>query len=80
MSFPLGETELGLFAFLALVILLAVNASFAVGIKFDAEGRERRDEPVLFVKPLMWGLAALVGGVFAVAAYWLIHHSNLRRF
>jgi hypothetical protein len=71
---------MGLLVLVALVALLAVHASFAVGVKFDAEGRESRGEPVLFVKPLMWGLAAMVGGVFAVGTYWLIHHSSLRRF
>jgi hypothetical protein len=70
------------FSVLALVWLLlvaAVHASFAVGVKFDAEQREARGDDVLFVKPLMWGLAAFVGGVVAVAVYWLLHFSNARR-
>ena len=58
-------------------LLAAVHASFAVGVKFDAEKREERGEEVLFVKPLMWGLAALATGVLGVAVYWLLHSSNV---
>ena len=60
-----------------LLLLAAVHASFAVGVKFDAEQREKRGDEVLFVKPLMWGLAALASGVIAVAVYWLLHGSNV---
>ncbi len=62
-----------------LLLLAAVHASFAVSLKFDAEQREQRGEEVLFVKPLMWGLAALSTGVLAVAVYWLLHNSPARR-
>ncbi len=62
-----------------LLLLAAVHASFAVGLKFDAEQREKRGEEVLFVKPLMWGLSALAAGVFAVAVYWLLHNTPARR-
>lgn len=62
-----------------LLLLAGVHASFAVGVKFDAEQREQRGEEVLFVKPLMWGLAALSTGVLAVAVYWLLHRAAIRR-
>jgi hypothetical protein len=71
--------DISLLALVWLLLIACVHASLAVGVKFDAEEREKRGEPVLFVKPLMWGLAAFVAGVLAVAVYWLIHLSTLRR-
>lgn len=62
-----------------LLLLASVHASFAVGVKFDAEQREKRGDEVLFVKPLMWGLAALATGVLGVAVYWMLHGAAIRR-
>jgi hypothetical protein len=61
------------------LLIAAVHASFAVGIKYDAEQRQARGEEVFFVKPLMWGMAALATGVLGVAVYWLLHGASVRR-
>lgn len=76
---PSFAFDLSIVALAWLGLLAAVHASFAVGVKFDAEKREERGEEVLFVKPLMWGLAALATGVLGVAVYWLLHGAAIRR-
>jgi len=39
-----------------------------------------RDDPVRphFAPRIIWALLVLIGGVLALLAYWIIHHSNLR--
>ena len=76
---PSFALDISVLALAWLGLLACVHASFAVGVKFDAEKREQRGDEVLFVKPLMWGLAALATGVLGVAVYWLLHGVAIRR-
>jgi len=39
--------------------------------------RESKRKPFLVDRPT-WTLATLLGGIFTVAIYWLVHHSTLR--
>ena len=54
------------------VLALIVRIAFASAIYNDAQVR-----PARFVKPRIWGLATLLGGVLTVGVYWLIHFSTL---
>ena len=56
-----------------------VHLIFAFAVRSDASRRRAAGQPLAFVGPLTWFFAAWIGGVLAVAAYWLMHHSNLRR-
>jgi hypothetical protein len=75
-------------AFIAVVyfVLLAfVNLCFAVVVladarRFDPPGAPRIPRPkrqLVLVGPGIWAFATLLGGVFAAAIYWAIHHSTL---
>jgi hypothetical protein len=79
------DSPIGFFLFLWLVLVAAVHIAFALAVlrdagRFDAPGASRmprtRRELVL-VGPWIWALGTLLGGVFAAAIYWTIHHSTL---
>ena len=55
------------------VLSLVVHVAFALAVYNDA-GKHR----TLLVGPVIWTLATLLGGVFAAAVYWAMHHSTLR--
>ena len=70
---------------LAIVPLLTVIATFLVHVSFgfavfwDAlQQRKQSAERPVFVGPVIWGLATLLGGVLSAAVYWVIHYSSLR--
>jgi len=71
---------------IVLLIAAVVHIAFAVAVYSDANMialRVARDNPAhktgtVFVGPLIWLLATLVGGIFTALAYWLMHHSTLR--
>ena len=66
------------------LLLVAGNALihilFSVAVFLDAR---RQDQYIptgsIFVKPMIWSLATLIGGIFIAAIYWLMHHSTLRK-
>lgn len=59
-----------------LIVLLTaiVHGCFGVGVYLDAKRLPRK--PIL-VPPVVWSLAAILGGLFVAAVYWVIHHSRL---
>ncbi len=59
--------------FFILIITIIVHISFAKGIYQDT----RRIGTPSFVSPIIWVLATVIGGVFAAAIYWVMHHSRL---
>lgn len=58
-------------------ILIIVHVSFAVAIFKNASALERQRGSSMLGAPIIWALAALMGGVLTVLAYWFIHHSSL---
>ena len=66
-------------AFLLWLIPLSINVLFAIGVANDAEELHSEGEETYFVGPIVWAFAALFGGVFVAAVYWVIHRSALRR-
>lgn len=55
-----------------------VHIAFAIGVFVDAvRVQNDRGSQTEIVPGPMWAFATLVGGVFVVAACWLIHHSTL---
>ena len=73
-SFPFFSSipALSIAFFIATVI---VQIAFCVATYNDAKQNEVK---LMFVGPIIWGLAVLTGGVFVAAVYWVIHHSALR--
>lgn len=61
-----------------LVLMLIVRLAFAGGVTSDAKKLADRGGGLFLVGPGMWGFATLIGGIWVVAIYWVIHHSNLR--
>lgn len=59
-----------------LIVLLTaiVHVCFGVAVYLDAKRLRRK--PIL-VPPVVWSLAAILGGLFVAAVYWVIHHSRL---
>ena len=68
-----------LLALVWMVVVVVVHVSFSVTIFVDASALARKRGYTTFVSPIIWSLAALMGGVLAVLVYWIIHHSSLNR-
>lgn len=65
---------IGFFLGSVIVHIALANAVWADGARLDREGR-----PTFFVGPMLWAFMTLMGGLFVVTVYWLMHHSTLRR-
>ena len=63
-----------------IIIALAaiVHIVFAIAVASDAKRFYMKGLSTFLVGPGMWGFATLMGGVWGVLIYWIIHHSNLR--
>ena len=57
-----------------------VHIAFSLAIYQDANS-QKQYEPTgsVFVRPFIWALAVLFGGVLIAALYWLIHHSSIKK-
>ena len=71
----MGSGPTGFFVIsLVIPILTAlVHIVFAVAVYRDA----KRLQTLIFLGPVLWCVATLVGGVMTVGIYWAIHHSRL---
>lgn len=65
---------------LVFVLLTAiVHVAFAFSVWADAANLVTYQRRATFlVGGTLWALATLLGGVFAVGIYWMVHHSTLR--
>lgn len=55
------------------ILTAIVHLAFASAVFKDAQRNKNR----VFVLPGVWYIATLLGGVFVVAVYWVMHHSSL---
>ena len=60
------------------VLKVLVHIIFAFAV-YRAADRFAKTRNTIFVSPVMWFLATLVGGVITAGIYWAMHHSRLNR-
>lgn len=60
------------------VLKVLVHIIFAFAV-YRAADRFAKTRNTIFVSPVMWFLATLVGGVITAGIYWAIHHSRLNQ-
>ncbi len=71
--------DVGGLAYVLVLLGIIMHVVFAVNVYKDATIQDAsRSGPVL-VGPIGWTGAVLAFGIAAVALYWVIHHSTLRR-
>ena len=80
----LWSLPVGAIVICATVITFIVHLCFAVAIFRDAtylrDPRNlRAPRTPIFVGPIIWFLATLIGGVFVAGSYWIMHHSRLNQ-
>ncbi len=64
---------------LFLVLSAVLHLLYAVGIAKDIGNLSKKHIQPLFLPGIAWVFAALVGGIFTLLVYWLMHHSSLTR-
>ena len=81
MNVSLINSTLGVFWVLIVgCLVLVVHIAFALGVWLDVQRMTAMEKRSTFAAGgFIWTLAVLVGGVFVLTVYWLIHHSTLRR-
>lgn len=76
---PIGGDLGAALGLVFIVIGAIVHIGFALSVWADAANMVRYQQRSTFLLGgTFWALATLMGGVFVVGVYWLIHHSNLR--
>jgi cell division protein FtsX len=61
------------------IAMIVMHITFAVCISKDTARLREQNRLVVVLTPFVWGLAALVLGLIAVAFYWLCHYSKFSR-
>jgi hypothetical protein len=67
---------------LSLLFLLltgVLHILYAAGIAKDIGDMSKKHMHPIFLPSIGWVLAGLIGGIFTLLIYWLIHHSSLSR-
>jgi hypothetical protein len=64
-----------------LFILLTgiLHILYAAGIAKDIGNLAKKSIQPFFLPGIGWVLAALLGGIFTLLVYWLMHHSSLSK-
>ena len=60
----------------SVVIVIVIHICVAMAIFRDANNLPDHRKPI-FMGPLIWFLATLLGGLFVGTIYWILHHSRL---
>ena len=68
-----------IWAIIPIIATIIVHLAFSAAIYNDANKQQADKQSLVFVGPIIWALAVLVGGVFAAVAYWIVHHSAMSR-
>jgi hypothetical protein len=65
--------------FAILVITVILHIIFAGAIAKDAGRLTKQGFPTFLVSGVTWAFATLIGGIWVVAVYWVIHRSTFTR-
>ncbi|MBY0545394.1 MAG: hypothetical protein K2Q14_07605 [Gammaproteobacteria bacterium] len=65
--------------FVVLIITALLHIIFAGAIAKDTGRLAKQGIPTFLVSGITWAFATLVGGLWVVAIYWLVHRSSLTR-
>ncbi|HOW96165.1 MAG TPA: hypothetical protein P5567_08435 [Kiritimatiellia bacterium] len=60
------------------ILFAVVHVSLALAIVSDGKRLGARGSGTFLVGPWIWGMATLMGGVYAAGIYWIIHYSRLK--
>lgn len=77
-TFALASSA-SVWAFLLTIGTIVVHVAFSAAVFIDARNLAKSRVNLVFVGPVMWSIAVLLGGVFIGLAYWIIHHSALSK-
>jgi hypothetical protein len=61
------------------LLTIVLHVIFANGVAKDVGMLNKRNLPTLIIPGYAWVLATLIGGIFTLGIYWLIHHSNFAK-
>ncbi|MDF2529468.1 MAG: hypothetical protein K0Q57_348 [Gammaproteobacteria bacterium] len=61
------------------LLTIFLHIIFANGVAKDIGGLSKRGLTTMIIPGYAWVLATLIGGIFTLAIYWLIHHSNFAK-
>lgn len=75
---PLSQSLQG-FNTVLFVLNVILHLLFASGVAKDIGNFHRKGIPTQFIPGMAWVLATLIGGIWVLAVYWLMHHSSLAR-
>jgi len=69
---------LGVTVICSVAIVIIVHISFAIAVFRDVTSLPATRKPIA-VSPIIWFLAILLGGIFVITLYWIMHHSRLNQ-
>lgn len=58
------------------IVTFVINVIFTAGVLSDGERLRKAGRDTVIAPYWAWAMATLIGGVFAAAIYWLLHHST----
>ena len=58
---------------------ILLKAVIAVTIYRSAKMRFSTDASLRFFRPITWAFVGFVGGIFALALYWVMHYSTFTK-
>ncbi|MBD1583328.1 hypothetical protein [Pseudoalteromonas sp. S16_S37] len=71
-------TEITPYYIVASAFMMFVHLVLAYGVYHEAEQVKKRKQKLWFLGSFFWFLLTLSVGIFAAAAFWLMHCSNLK--
>lgn len=78
-NFSALATSFGVWAFLPAVATLLGHITFSAAVFNDARKLNDGHGGPIFVGPVIWSIAVLVGGILVALVYWIVDHSALRK-